>query len=105
MDLLTELESMAANIVDELESETIEKWQRLFHYTQAEATEHIKNHRGNLSRVRISDEHWEIVRSEEETRGYDREAYEYFMNLGKIKKPLATRSSESREPSTFLLRL
>ena len=58
MDLLSELENMAINAANEPntddfepEPETIARWQKLFHYTYAEAVEHIKQHRANLSRA------------------------------------------------------
>jgi hypothetical protein len=107
MDLLAELEDMAANVVGEPDTdfkpeiETIKRWQRLFHYSHAEAMEHINNHRGDLSRARISEEHWEMVRSIKEPKGYDREAYEYSMTL---KKPHVTGRLEG-QPSEFLLKL
>jgi len=112
MDLLTELENMAFNAVDEPdtdaepENETIKRWQQLFQYTYAEATKHINQHRANLSRTNVSNEHWEIVRHEKEAKGYDREAYEYSIAPGKgIKKTLAAGLSPSHESSTFLLKL
>jgi sulfur relay (sulfurtransferase) DsrC/TusE family protein len=112
MDLLTELEIMAFNAVDKPdtdakpENETIKRWQQLFQYTYAEATKHIKQHRVNLSRINVSNEHWEIVRHEKEAKGYDREAYEYSITPGKrIKKTLDAGLSPGHESSTFLLKL
>jgi hypothetical protein len=83
MDFLAELESMAGNVVDDLQlsDATIRIWQRLFHLTSDEAAERIKNHRSNVSRLRVSDEHWEMVRPEREAAGYDREAYEYEIEI------------------------
>jgi len=84
---------MANNIVDdsdagldlELSDSAITRWQRLFCYTYAEAISRIEQHRSNFSRERMSDEHWEIVRCAKEADGYDREAYEHEIELGRTK--------------------
>jgi hypothetical protein len=46
MDLVTELEAMACNVVDEseLSEATIQRWQRLFRLSSDEAAERIKSH-------------------------------------------------------------
>ena len=93
MDLLSELEIMANNIVGdsdagselELSDSVITRWQQLFYYTRAEAISRIEQHRSNFSRERVSDEHWEIVRCAKEANGYDREAYEHKIELGRMK--------------------
>lgn len=56
---------------------TVTRWQHLFGLSAAEAAERILAHRGNLTRPRIPDAHWDNIRAEQETMGYDREAYEY----------------------------
>ena len=69
MDLLSELEIMANNVVDdsdagpelELSDSVITRWQQLFCYTRAEAISRIEQHRNNFSRERVTDEHWEMV--------------------------------------------
>lgn len=93
MDLLSELENMANNIVDdfdtgpelELSDSVITRWQRLFYYTRAEAISRIEQHRSNFSRERVSDEHWEMVRCIKEADGHDRETYEHEIELGRMK--------------------
>jgi hypothetical protein len=93
MDLLSELENMANNIVDdseagpelELSDSVITRWQQLFCCTRAEAISRIEQHRSSFSRERVSDEHWEMVRCTKEADGYDREAYEYEIELGRTK--------------------
>jgi Gamma-glutamyl cyclotransferase, AIG2-like len=111
MDLLAELENMAVNVVDapdtdpEPDADTIKRWQLLFHYTQVNATEHIKNHRNDLSRAKVSDEHWKMVRTEQEAQGYDREAYEYSAGARKVGKPRTTAPSQHQKLSTYLLKL
>jgi len=93
MDLLSELENMASNVMDdsdagpelELSDSKITRWQLLFCYTRAEAISRIERHRNNFSRERISHEHWEMVRCAKEADGYDREAYEHEIELGRTK--------------------
>lgn len=118
MDLLTELEIMATNVVDgsdaepELESsDVLTRWQQLFCYTHTEAIHCIKQHRSNFSRERVSDEHWEMVRCDKEAEGYDREAYEHALELGRRKKSrvsaekLAGTSVGQVSKSTYILKL
>jgi hypothetical protein len=118
MDLILELETMAANVVDDptsdpdSEPDVSTRWQPLFSYTLTEARERVKTHRSNLSRERVSDAHWDIMRSAREAEGYDREAYEYSLSLGKGAgvSPQATNmppTTEGASPiqSTFLLKL
>jgi len=38
-------------------------------------------HRRQQRRERITDDHWELVRTEKEALGYDREAYEHNLSL------------------------
>jgi hypothetical protein len=89
MDLFDELEKMALNAASDLSDglkalskDTIFRWEKLFGYSHADAVGMIERHRGNLSRKRVSDEHWEIVREEREAQGYDREAYEHDLEIG-----------------------
>jgi hypothetical protein len=92
----------------EPKNETVKRWQRLFQYSFTEATECIKRHQRNLSRARVSDEHWEMVRAEKEAEGYDRDAYEYAMALGVEKPAVGPRRSglsERQKRSKFLLKL
>lgn len=56
--------------------EQIGRWQKLFNYTRREAFNLIKAQRSDLTRSRITDEHWELVREEKEGMGHDRETYE-----------------------------
>jgi hypothetical protein len=83
MDPFEELERMVLNAEEddfsgeEPSEDEIQQWQRLFHYSYADAIEHTKEQRSDLTRVRVSDEHWQLVRAKMEDRGYDREAYEH----------------------------
>ena len=93
-NLQQELEALAGNAYNpdpDLETPpepmgtTIERWQKLFHLSDDEAIDRIQEHRNNLTRTRITDAHWDIGRSEKEAEGYDREAYEYELELQKKK--------------------
>ncbi|KAL9120890.1 MAG: hypothetical protein Q9187_002557 [Circinaria calcarea] len=91
MDHFEELENMAFNAGREQDRDSapqpsaaqISGWQRLFNCSYSDAVDRIIQLRSDLSRVRISDEHWEIVRPEKEAEGYDREAYEYEIQLSR----------------------
>lgn len=87
MEFSDELETMVINVADDtsfdrqiessaaISPETVERWQRLFGFTANEAIDRINNHRSNIARVRVSDQHWEIVCHDK--RDYDKESYEF----------------------------
>lgn len=87
-------------------SATITRWQHLFSLSPDEAVDRIQAHRNNLTRPRISDAHWNIVQAEKEAAGYDREAYEYELELQRRKAalPNSLPSSEGSEV-TYLVEL
>lgn len=95
MDAFEELEQMALNAAEEPHDETddtpsaadISRWQSLFSYTYADATNSIKQHRTDYSRIRVSADHWEMVKAGKVAQGYDREAYEHELNIGGVRKP------------------
>ena len=88
MDLLNELESMATNITDSNETNThpsdeeISRWQTLFSYSQDDAIQQITNQRDNVTPRKVSDDHWDLVKSDKEGQGYSREAYEHWISIG-----------------------
>lgn len=92
MDLFDELERMALNsapnsgaeATDKIDADeaTIRRWKRLFLYSRADAVEAIEQWRGDLSRTRVSDEHWDLVRTKKSAEGYDREAYDHELEIG-----------------------
>lgn len=82
---------------------TASRWRNLFNLPQDEAIESIISHRNNLTRTRISDEHWEILRSEKEAEGYDREAYEYGLELQKKKAALPNLLPSAEDASVIYL--
>ncbi|KAI9872561.1 MAG: hypothetical protein M1830_001479 [Pleopsidium flavum] len=75
--IAAELENMAINAVDEeighehkFCDKTIQRWQQLFGCSsRPEAVELLERHRNDLTRTRVSDEHWDIVRTEKEAEG------------------------------------
>lgn len=72
MDLFDIFEQMALNAADVDQGpskETITRWEKLFGYSHAEATEMIERHRDDLSRNRLSDGYWEMVREEKKALG------------------------------------
>lgn len=87
MDLVAELERMAVSAVDDDSAEfepsedEIQRWQSLFAYS-SEAVEQIKNQKGDYSRRRVSDDHWELVKTEKEAQGFSRDAYDHGMKMG-----------------------
>ena len=85
MDSLEELERLAWNVKiyegesDEPSPDQVAGWQDLFNFTRDQAIDQIKQHRADLSRTRVPNGHWELVRTQLE--GYDREAYDYKLFL------------------------
>ena len=85
MDLFQELESMATNVTMDADTEShpsekeIIRWQTLFGYSHQEAIDHLEALQHDLSRYRVSNDHWDLVRAEKESKGYSREAYEHWI--------------------------
>ncbi|RDW75383.1 hypothetical protein BP6252_06525 [Coleophoma cylindrospora] len=115
MDIFKELENMAINAAQEAQhdweepsAETIKRWQELFPYSHAEASELIRRHRTDLGRKQVSDAHWAIVRGQMESQGYDREAYEHKLESG-TRMPKKHTSSSDISPlqarAIYLLKL
>lgn len=116
MDLFEELETMALNVADyhdvafEPPEEEVSRWQTLFAYSYSEAVEQIKTQKCDYSRHRVSDDYWDLVRSEKEAQGYSREAYEHWIKTNgqsacshSESKPIYT--SVSRADSAYLIKL
>ncbi|KAL9128381.1 MAG: hypothetical protein Q9217_002935 [Psora testacea] len=86
MDPFEELERMAINATSDSQldedgpcADDITRWQRLFSYAYSEAKEKIEKHRSDLTRERVSEDLWALLRPQFE--GYDREAYEHKLTL------------------------
>ena len=110
MDLLDELEIMARSAtLSSSETppfhDTIQRWCRLFDYTEHEARQKIEQHRADLFRETVSDAHWEMVRLQQ--NHHDKESYEHSLSLARghaITKP-SPKSSELGSSSTYLYKL
>jgi hypothetical protein len=116
-----ELEAMASNalIPDDRSNDkrpesigtSMARWQKLFGLTPDEAVERIMQHRQNLTRTRVSTEHWEVVRNDKEAQGHDCESYEYEIELQKKQALLAdvvpgiAGSGPEDDPITYLVEL
>ncbi|KAK6949774.1 hypothetical protein Daesc_008095 [Daldinia eschscholtzii] len=113
MDFLDELESMAQVAIqqpqqlDEIDSDDIKRWQSLFGYAYAQAVQKIQEHRTDLSRVLVTDSHWDIVRVEKEAQGYDKEAYEHSCSLAARTSMVVPERAQGKasKPSFYLLKL
>ena len=116
MDPFEELERMALNAIDdasmskeeEPSHDQIANWQRLFHYSYSDAIDRIQQHRSDLARMRVSDEHWGLVQVEMEANGYDREAYEHKLQLGQTlpePRPAKDPHVDSGTASSFIFKL
>ncbi|KAF2033231.1 hypothetical protein EK21DRAFT_86353 [Setomelanomma holmii] len=66
--------------------DTIERWKKLFGYSHMEAVRLIGDQRGDVTRERITDDHWSLIKDKKEALGYDREAYEHSLQLPKVFK-------------------
>ncbi|KAJ4412820.1 hypothetical protein N0V91_000582 [Didymella pomorum] len=85
--------------------ETIGRWQSLFGYSSQEAVELIRTQRNDVTRERISDDHWSLIKAEKEAAGHDRESYEHSLQL---KSVFASQSASVPHPDgglTLLFRL
>ena len=88
VDPLEELEGIAVNAADDCDmgnepsEEEIERWQALFAYSYPEAVEQIKNHKSEYSCCEVSNDHWDLVKSQKMAEGCSREAYEHYIKGG-----------------------
>ncbi|KAI1400611.1 hypothetical protein F4819DRAFT_363576 [Hypoxylon fuscum] len=111
MDFMDELETMAQVAIqqpagsEEPEYEDIKRWQSLFGYSYSEAEQAIKDHRSDLSRVAVSDAHWDMVRVGKELHGYDKEAYEHSCILAGRENPTIQKLPKNTQPSAYLFKL
>ena len=114
MDPFEELKRMESNAEanyvrafadDELFSEQVANWQRIFHYSRMEAIHKIEEHRADISRLTVSDEAWVLMRSKWD--GYDREAFEHMLSLNQKNpsRPAATVVSKAVPQSAALVLL
>jgi hypothetical protein len=86
MDMFKELEMMMLNALEgpggedryEPSEEDIARGQHRFNYSRVEALNLIEERRRDFTRIRVSDNYWEIVQSYMEAQGYGRKAYETY---------------------------
>ncbi|CAD6567769.1 MAG: hypothetical protein ASARMPREDX12_000235 [Alectoria sarmentosa] len=116
MDLFQELENMAINVADECDvdlepnEDEIARWQKLFAYTYPEAVEQITNQKNDYSKFKVSDDLWDLVKSQMEAQGYSRAAYEHEIKMGgrptaSHDQRVATGISASQARITYLVLL
>jgi hypothetical protein len=69
----------------------------------------IEKQKSDLTRQRISDEHWEIIRADLEARGYNRSAYEHELAAGGKRAtpgaPSKAKVSASQARATYIIKL
>ncbi|KAL8685308.1 MAG: hypothetical protein Q9218_007848, partial [Villophora microphyllina] len=98
MDISEALEDLAINANDIYDpnfrpSETdIERWQTLFGYSSDEATERIKTQKANGSHVGLTNSQWDMIKSDKEAQGFDRDSYEHWIEK---QRQAATHHKES----------
>ena len=109
MDPLSELELMAANIEEfndpntDLAEADLRRWKDLFDMDPNQAENCIREHRANLTRYRISDDHWDMIRSEMTSQGHDKESFEFSLRQYRQRKPAVP--DKSPENAEYLLKL
>jgi hypothetical protein len=87
----------------DIDTLTVQRWQRLFGFSEDAARSAIQNFRADISRRTIPDELWETIRKRKETAGFDKEAYEYYSS----RAPTTSRPQPTTaiERGTFLVKL
>ncbi|KAK1528210.1 hypothetical protein CPAR01_12768 [Colletotrichum paranaense] len=56
----------------------------------------IQDHRSNFARVHVSELHWDMVRAEKESQGYDKESYEYSCSLSQTQTSHVEQSTQTK---------
>ncbi|KAL9581922.1 MAG: hypothetical protein Q9212_003597, partial [Teloschistes hypoglaucus] len=85
MDISEALEDLVANAPDiydetfQSSADSIQRWQTLFNYTPSEAAERIKSQKLNGSHLTLTASQWEMIKSEKEAQGHDRDSYEHWI--------------------------
>lgn len=108
MEYSSEFERMVLNEqqsqAEDAETVAIQRWQRVFNLIPEDARQRIKEHRSNLDRSRISEEHWNLIRDKWIPIGHDKESYEYSLERDKLARRSPPKSSSYRT-SEYLLKL
>ena len=94
---------------DQPSPEKVHQWQALFHYSYEQAVETIKQRTANIGRLVITDAVWEELREANEAQGFDKDAYEHFLEVqpnnssSRVSEPPSL--SQGTAPATYLLKL
>ena len=113
---LAELDRLERSVVDqdglyedEPSPQKIHQWQHLFNYSSSQAINKIKQRRADLGHLIINDAAWEEMRSDKEAQGFDKDAWEHYLEAqAKADSRLATSPpplSQGTASATYLLRL
>ncbi|TAQ87655.1 hypothetical protein B7494_g4038 [Chlorociboria aeruginascens] len=111
MDAFDELERMARNAAEpesQASPSDIARWQHLFSYSYDQAKQLIEQQMDDYVRARVSDEHWDMVRHDWEARGYDRQAFEHELSIGRnstVITGVSSKISASQARTHYLLKL
>ncbi|KAI4595463.1 hypothetical protein KJ359_006809 [Pestalotiopsis sp. 9143b] len=94
------------------ESDTVERWAKLFSYTHTEAQDKIQQSRNDLNRTTITIGHWDMIRDQKEAEGHDKESYEHYLDISKQARQISRHTSSlptmilaKPKPARFLLKL
>lgn len=94
-DLLDELNRLADNAELLQSSPTpdkseIERWMNLFSYTDKEASSLLALQMDDVTRDRLSDEHWSLISSDVEAAGHSRLSWEHLLGIKELMKANST---------------
>jgi hypothetical protein len=94
-DLLDELNRLANNAESLQFSPTpdkseIERWMNLFSYTDKEASSLLALQMADVTRDRLSDEHWSLISSDVEAAGHSRLSWEHLLGMKELVKVNST---------------
>lgn len=112
MVTISTLEDMVVNVsneVVEIAPETINRWQKLFGFSAAEAEERIEGFRADVYRTPVCDDLWDMVKAEKP--GYDKEAYEFEISYLRGRQSIGARTAAvavlrpAPVPATYLVKL
>ncbi|KAI9735667.1 MAG: hypothetical protein M1834_001683 [Cirrosporium novae-zelandiae] len=111
MDFFEELENMALNSTNEPDcrasSEEIERWQCLFSYSYEQAIGLIEKQMNDYTRRRISNDHWDMIRTDLEAKGYNQSAYEHELerNTKRMTPVVHPKVSASHARTAYVVKL
>lgn len=112
-EILAELARLESTVmpVDEPSPQKVQQWRTLFQYSYSQAVEKIKQRTVDLGRLIISDEFWDEIRNDKEAQGFDKDAYEHFLESryhqtkGASQQQSPPPLASGTESATYLLKL